>query len=118
MPERGFGRDPDRAPGSRARYERKLQVAQDFYRETRRSQAEGALTAIFAAVDRSDTRKMRKFLAAYKNDPVAQELGYIDAVQRAVAERRLFRSDEIVACDQCWCWREGPASINEGQATH
>lgn len=117
MPERVSQRAPDRAPDSWARFERERRAAQDSYRETQRTQAESAMTEVFAAVDRSDPRQMRKFLAAYGNDPVAQELGYIDAVQRAVSERRLFRSDEIVACDQCWCLREGPASINEGQAT-
>lgn len=122
VPERVFERDSDRAPDlwERARRDerKRLATARDLLRETQRTtQAERALTEVFAAVDRSDPRQMRKFLAAYKNDPVAQELGYIDAVQRAVSERRLFRSDEIVACDQCWCLREGPASVNEGQTT-
>ena len=118
MPERGFQRAADRAPDSWTRFERERQATEeDAYREMRRSKAESTLTEIFAAVDRSDTRKMRKFLAAYKNDPVAQELGYIDALQRAVSERRLFRSDEIVSCDQCWCLREAPVSVNEDKAT-
>jgi hypothetical protein len=112
-----FQRGPDRSSDSWARYERKLRRRRTRTGDAASPSRERALTEVFAAVDRSDPRQMRKFLAAYKNDPVAQELGYIDAVQRAVSERRLFRSDEIVACDQCWCLREGPASVNEGQTT-
>lgn len=100
------------------RYERQLFAnLPDQNRESQRAESVRAITEIFAAVDRSNGRQMRKFLAAYKGDPVAKELGYLDAVARGLSERRLFRSDEIVACDQCWCWREAPPSVNVARAT-
>ena len=91
-------------------------------REKQRAEAEreltkGELTKVFAAVDRSDPSKMRKFLKAYRDDPLAQELGYIDAVKRSVSERRLFGPDAIVACDDCWCLREVPASVKASTVT-
>lgn len=82
-----------------------------------RTLAENEITQVFAALDQRNARQVRKFLAAYKDDPVATELGYVDAARRAIEERQLFRSDEIVACDQCWCLREAPASQNRDAKT-
>lgn len=118
MPEQSRNEEPDAAPNASPSDEDELLPAeQDPARQEQISQAERELTQVFASVDRSDPQKMRKFLEAYRDDPLAQELGYIDAVQRAVSERRLLGPTAVVACDDCWCLREAPASVRANTVT-
>jgi hypothetical protein len=86
-------------------------------REAPRIQNERMMTEAFAALNQSDPRQVRAFLATYGDNPYAEELGYIAAIRRAVAERRLYRSGEIHACGKCWCWRERPVPANDTTPT-
>jgi len=82
-----------------------------------RAQAEQMLTKAFSTLDQSDVNQLREFLTIHKDNPYAEELGYLPAVRRAVAERRLYRSENIVACGECWCWRERPVPVNDATVT-
>lgn len=85
--------------------------------EARRTYAEKALNRAFAALNQSSPRQVRKFLAAYGNNEHAEQRGYIAAVKRAMAERRLYQAGEIGACGKCWCWRERPVPANDAAPT-
>lgn len=94
-----------------------LPTERDPDRERRIAQAESELTQVFASINRGDPRQMRNFLTAYGDDPLAQELGYIDAVKRSVSERQLLVPDAVVTCGDCWCLREAPASVKASTVT-
>lgn len=105
------------SPPTKGGEEERLVAEQDLSREKQRAHAERELTQVFASVDRSNVEKMHKFLEAYRDDPLAQELGYIDAVQRSVSDRRRLGPHAVAACDDCWCLREAPASVKANTVT-
>jgi hypothetical protein len=94
-----------------------LRAVERAIREAPRILNESGVTHAFAALNQSDPRQVREFLAAYGDNPTAKELGYVAAVRRAAAERRLYRSGEIDACGECWCWRERPVLANDATPT-
>jgi len=63
----------------------------------------------FAELDLNDRRRVRAFLLTYGRSRHAHEQGYTQAIVRRGLEADLYRSGEIVPCDECWCWQSQPA---------
>lgn len=85
--------------------------------DARRIQNEKVVNQAFAELDQSDPRQARAFLATYKGNAYAEEVGYLAAVERAITEHRLYRPGDVVRCGKCWCYREKPASVHDAAAT-
>lgn len=62
----------------------------------------------FAELSPSDPAQARRFLNVFGENKYAQEQGYIGAVERALQERKLYRTGSVVPCGQDWCWRNAP----------
>ena len=59
----------------------------------------------FANLNRTSLKQIDAFLSAFRDNPYAQEQGYIDALERAAAEKADFASTKrIVPCGVCWCF--------------
>jgi len=120
LPDRDFGREAEDAPDpwARARAIRDTlgSALKNAVAETQRVHNESLVTKAFSEVDQDDPRQLRDFLAAYKNNPYAEELGFIGAAERAAEEQRLFRHD-VVKCGDCWCFGERPATAYDKEPT-